>query len=164
MKKYILMAALFISFVGCTSQQSNQLSQEEKDQIKKEVKVTVDSMFAKWGRLDLDGALQYYSPELVVMGDSTIMDYQTGKKGWMEFFGSVESADWPETHLELIVVTRDVVISAWVGKMNLVFKSGNKLTADPMKFTDVFKKSGGQWKAVYEHGSGCPVMEEAAKK
>jgi ketosteroid isomerase-like protein len=164
MKKSIFIAALFISFAGCTSQRSDQLTQEQKDQIKKEVKVTLDSIFAKFERLDVGAGSQYYSPELVVVGDSSIMDYQTSKKGWEDFFGSVATADWTTSHLEFVVLTNDIVISAWVGKLKLVLKSGDKLTIDPLCATDVFRKSGGQWKAIYEHSSGVPVKEEVGKK
>jgi hypothetical protein len=164
MKKSIFIAALFISFVGCTSRQSEQLTQEQKDQIKKEVKVTLDSIIAKFERLDVDGALQYYSPELVVVADSSIMDYQTTKKGWTDLFASVATANWTMSHSEFVVLTNDIVLSAWVGKVNVVLKSGDKLTIDPHSCTDVFRKSGGQWKNIYEHSSGVPVKEEAGKK
>jgi hypothetical protein len=165
MKKSILIAALFISFVGCTSQQSEQLTQEQKDQIAKEVKVSLDSIFAKFERLDVDGGLQYYSPELVVVGDSSIMDHQTSTKRWTEFFvGSVATANWTMSHLKFVVLTNDIVVSAWVGKLKLVLKSGDKLTIDPLSYTDVFRKSGGQWKVIYEASAGVPVKDEADKK
>jgi hypothetical protein len=164
MKANIFVAALLVFFFGCTSQQSDQLTQEQKDQIKKEVKVSLDSIFAKMGRLDVDGALQCYSPELVVVGDSSIMDYQTSKKVWTDFFGSVAAANWTPARLEFIVLTKEFVISAWVGKMKLLLKSGDKITIDPLGYTDVFKKVGGQWKAIYEHASGVPVIEKAGKK
>jgi ketosteroid isomerase-like protein len=164
MKKSIFIAALFISLIGCTSQQGEQLTQEQKDQIKKEVKVTLDSIFAKFERLDLDAGLQYYSPELVVVGGGSIMDYQTSMKGWRDYFGSVATANWTMSHLEFVVLTNDIVISAWVGKLKLVLKSGDKLTIDPLSYTDVYRKSGGQWKVIYEASSGVPVKEEAGKK
>ena len=164
MKANIFVAALFVSFFGCTSQQSDQLTQQQKDQIKKEVKVPLDSIFAKWGGLDVEGALQYYSPELVVVGDSSLMDYQVSKKGWMDFATSAATAKWTVVRLEFIVLTKDLVISAWVGKMELLLKSGDKTTIDPLGYTDVFKKVGGQWKVIYEHASGIPVTEKAGKK
>jgi ketosteroid isomerase-like protein len=164
MKTGIFLSVLVIGFFGCTSPQSDQVTQQEKEQIQKEVKVTLDSIFANWGRLDVEGALQYYSPDLVVLSDTTIMDYQASKKAWTDFFGSAATAKWTEFNLEFLVVTRDVVISTWVGKMDLVFKSGDKLRMDPVGATYDFKKSGGQWKAVYEHASGVPEMEKAVQK
>ena len=164
MKANICVAALLLFCLGCTSQQSEQLTQQEKDQIKSEAKVAVDSIFAKWGRLDVEGALQYYSPELVVVGDSSLMDYQASKKGWMDLASSAATAKWTAVRLEFIVLTKDLVISSWMGKMELLLKSGDKMTVDPLGYTDVCKKVGGQWKVIYEHASGIPVTHMAGQK
>jgi hypothetical protein len=164
MKTRIFVAALLLFCGGCTSQQSDQLNQQQKDQIKSEAKVAVDSIFAKWGRLDVEGALQYYSPELVVVGDSSLIDYQASKKGWMDFASSAATAKWTTVRLEFIVLTKDLVISAWMGKVELLLKSGDKMTVDPQGYTDVCKKVGGQWKVVYEHASGIPVTQKADRK
>ena len=164
MKTSIFVAALFISFVGCTTGQGDQLTQEQKEQIKKEVKVSLDSIFARFERLDVDGGLQYVSPQMTEVGDGSIIDYQTARKGWTDFFSSVATANWTMSHLEFVVLTNDIVISAWVGKVKLVFKSGDKLTLDRLCYTDVFRKSGGQWKVIYEHTSYVPVKEETDKK
>ena len=67
MKAKILIAVALLFCFGCTSQQSEQLTQQEKDQIKSEAKAVLDSIFAKGEKLDVEGALQYYSPELVVV-------------------------------------------------------------------------------------------------
>lgn len=67
MKANIFVAALLLFCLGCTAQQSDQLTQQQKDQITKEVKAVLDSSFARAERLDGEGALQYYSPEVVVI-------------------------------------------------------------------------------------------------
>ena len=55
MKANIFVAALLLFCLGCTSQQSDQLTQQQKDQIKSEVKAVGDSIIAKWERLDAGG-------------------------------------------------------------------------------------------------------------
>ena len=164
MKANFFVAVPLLFCLGCTSQQSEQLAQQEKDQIKGEAKVAVDSIFAKWGRLDVEGALQYYSPELLVVGDSSLVNYQVSKKEWMDFASSAATARWTPVHWEFIVLTKDLVISAWMGKVELLLKSGDKMTVDPQGYTDVCKKVGGQWKVIYEHASGIPVTQKAEKK
>jgi hypothetical protein len=164
MKPNIFVTPLLLLCLGCTSQQSEQLTQQEKDQIKGEAKVAVDSIFAKWGRLDVEGALQYYSPELLVVGDSSLINYEDSKKGWMDFASSAATAKWTAVRWEFIVLTKDLVISAWMGKVELLLKSGDKMTVDPQGYTDVCKKVGGQWKVIYEHASGIPVTQKADKK
>ena len=58
MKVNIFGAALLLFCLGCTTQDSNQLSPQEKDQIRNEVKAVADSIWAKWEELDPEGALQ----------------------------------------------------------------------------------------------------------
>ena len=164
MRANIFVTALVLFCLGCTSQQSGQLTQQEKDQIKGEAKVALDSVFAKWGRLDVEGALQYYSPELLVVGDSSLLNYQVSKMGWTDFAGSAVTAKWTVVRWEFIVLTKDLVISAWMGKVELLLKSGDKMTVDPQGYTDVCKKVSGQWKVIYEHASGIPVTQKADKK
>jgi hypothetical protein len=164
MKANILVAALVLFFLGCTSQQSEKLTQQQKEQIKGEAKVALDSIFAKWGRLDVEGALQYYSPELLVVGDSSLINYEASKKGWMDFASSAATAKWTAVRWEFIVLTKDLVISAWMGKVELLLKSGDKITVDPQGYTDVCKRVGGQWKVIYEHPSGTAVTQKADKK
>jgi len=145
MKASIPVAALLFFCLGCTSQQSEQLTQQQKEQIKGEAKVAIDSIFAKWGRLDVEGASQYYSPELLVVGDSSLINYEVSKKGWLNFASSAATARWTAVRWESIVLTKDLVISTWMGKAEVLLKSGDKITVDPQGYTDVSKKTGGQW-------------------
>jgi ketosteroid isomerase-like protein len=155
---------LFFIVVGCTSKQSDQLTQQQKDQIKSEVKTVIDSIFAKFARLDVVGALQYYSPELVVVRDTSLMPYQTIKKFWIDIDNSIATVKWTTVHWECIVLTKDFVISSWIGKMEFLTKSGDKVTCDPQGYTDVLKKVDGQWKDIYEHSSGILVTQKADKE
>lgn len=157
-----MIAALLLFILGgCTSQQSDQLTQQQKDQIKSEVKVVMDSLGAKSERLDPDG-VQYYSPEVVILRNGSLIDYQQYKKLWMDL-NNFAAGKWITVHNEYIVLTKDLVISVWVGKIELLAKSGDKITMDPQTYTDVFKKVGGQWKVIYEHSSSIPVIQKAGK-
>jgi hypothetical protein len=164
MKANIFVAALLLLIVGCTLQQSDQLTQQQKEQIKSEVKVVMDSIIGKWQRLDVEGAVQYYSPEMVAVGDSSIIDYQAYKKLWLDMPKYIGTAKWTTTQWEFMVLSKDLVVSAAVGKLELFMKSGDKVTANPKIYTDIWKKVGDQWKVIYEHGSGTPVMQKAGKK
>jgi uncharacterized lipoprotein NlpE involved in copper resistance len=160
---FITTLLLFI-LIGCNSQQSEQLTQQQKEQITKEARIVMDSIFAKFGRLDVVGALEYYSRELLVVGDKSVVPFQTIKENWIEAFGSMTTAKWTPVQWEYTVLTKDLVISTWIGKMEFIMKSGDKGTCDPQCYTDVLKKVGGQWKSIYEHASGTPVMQAAEKK
>ena len=58
MKTNVFVVALLFLCSGCTSQRSEDLTQQEKDQIKKEIKEVGDSAMAKWERVDCVGAGQ----------------------------------------------------------------------------------------------------------
>jgi ketosteroid isomerase-like protein len=164
MKARILVIVALLFCFGCGSQETTQLSQQEKDQIKAEAKAAVDDIVAKLNDLDAEGALQHYSPELVHVADGSQNDYQTYKKGWIDVNNSAASWKLVPVHEEIMVLTKDFAITTWVGKMEYVAKSGNKTTTDPIAYTDVSKKIESQWKVIYEHASmGGEVTEKAGK-
>ena len=153
MKINIFIVTLLLCFLGCTSKQSEQLTEQQKEQIKNEVKAVMDSIIAKTNKPDMDGFLQYYSPELVCVIDTSIGGYQDYKKGWLSFPNTMNSWKWTTYWINCTVLTQDLVITTWNGKMELFLKSGKKITDDPRNFTNVFKRVNGQWKVIYEHAS-----------
>jgi hypothetical protein len=166
MKKLIpttLIAGLLLSFFGCTQKQSDQLTQQQKEQIKKEVKVVLDSIFAKMVEHDGQGALQYYSPEIVNVVDTSIINYEAYKKRWLVPVKS-EAITITPIRENYIVLSKDFVISDWIGNVEISWKSGNKTIFTPICYTNVFKKVDGQWKAIYEHPYGNGVTQAAEKK
>ena len=92
------------------------------------------------------------------------MTYQAIKKAWIDIDNSAATVKWTTVRWEFIVLTKDFVISSWIGKMEFLPKSGDKITIDPQGYTDVCKKVDGQWKVIYEHPSGIPVTQKADKK
>jgi hypothetical protein len=167
MKANFFVAAFLLFVIGCTQQQSDQLTQQQKDQIKTEVKAVGDSAIAKWERLDGEGAAKYYldSPDWVMFGaDGARWDYKTFIKAQPEFDSTVTSWRWTTTAEDFIFITKDVVITAWIGKDETIMKSGDKITYDPHAYTLVFKKIDGQWKVIYSHDSGIAVTQKAGKK
>jgi hypothetical protein len=165
MKRLLLLAAIFIA--GCTSQQSDQLTQQQKDQIKNEVKAVADSIWAKWEELDPEGALPYYSDSpdwMSFNSQGTRYNFQTYKKLATNFKNSATAYKWTTIRQDFIFVTKDIVMCAWIGKDEAFWKSGDKMTCDPHAYTLVFKKIAGRWKLLYSHDSGIAVTQEAGKK
>jgi len=163
MKASIFVAVLLLFCFGFTSQPSDQLTQQQKDQIKSEVKAVGDSIMAKIERLDA-GWLDYYSDSPVpgmVNADGSRWDYQTTKKAVTDFYNSVTAYKWTTTRQDFIVLNKDLVLCAWDGKDETILKSGDKITYDPHAYTCVFKKIAGQWKVIYQHDSGIPVTKKA---
>jgi hypothetical protein len=143
------------------------LTQQQKDQIKSEVKAVGDSIIAKWVGLDPEGLLQSYSdsPDWgMVNADGSRWDFQTFKKACLDLPNSATAVKWTTTRQDFIFVTKDIVICAWDGKDETILKSGDKIAYDPHAYTMVFKKIAGQWKAIYSHDSGIPVTQKAGMK
>ena len=164
MKRNIFVAALLLFFVGCTQQQSEQLTQQQKDQIAKEVKAICDSIIARWERLDVDGCLQYYSPDLVVVADSLRLDFETYRKSWIAEVPTLSATKWTTIREDIIVITSDLAVGTGVWKSEDFLKSGDKITYNPAAYTLIFKKVTGHWKVFYSHASGIPVTQKAGKK
>jgi len=43
-------------------------------------------------------------------------------------------------------------------------KQGDRITTDPHAYTLIFKKVDGQWKIIYSHDSGFPVVQKTETK
>jgi uncharacterized protein (TIGR02246 family) len=167
MKANIFVATLLLFCLGCTSQQSEQFTQQEKDQIKNEIKVVCDSMKARLERLDGEGCFQYFSdsPDWgAVNADGSRWDFQVTKKFFIDFPNSFTAYKWTPSRQDFMFLTKDIVVCAWDGKDEFVLKSGDKITYNPHAMTRVFKKIAGQWKVIYNHVSGIPVTEKAGKQ
>jgi len=137
------------------------------DQIKSEVRVVVDSILVSFGRLDGTAALQYWwdSPEFIAYNiDGSRADFQANKKTTMDFVNSASTFKLATIREDFPVVTKDLVICAWVGKQEASLKSGDKLRWDPDATTFVFRKIAGQWKAIYTHESAMFTTQKVGKK
>jgi hypothetical protein len=166
MKAYIFVTTLLILCLGCTSQQSDQLTQQQKEQIKSEIKTVGDSIIARDEMLDAVGGFEFYSdsPDWgMVNADGSRWDFQTTKKANSDFFDSVTAWKWTFTHQDYIFLAKDIVMCAWDGKDETILKSGDTVTYDPHAYTLIFKKIAGQWKIIYSHDSGIPVTHKAGK-
>jgi ketosteroid isomerase-like protein len=165
MKANIFFAVLLLFILnGCTSTQRDQLTQQQKDQIKSEVKVVVDSIFAQWARLDADRCFQNYSPELVVVFDSTRLDFDAYRKMCVEYIPLLTATKWTKVRVDVIPLSPDLAVCTAVWNSKDSLKSGDTETWNPVTYTLLFKKSEGHWKVTYSHASGIPVTEKAGKK
>jgi hypothetical protein len=188
MKTIIFIASLLLCILGCTQKQTEQLTQQQQEQIKKEILIVCDSISVRLQRLD-KGWLDYYtdSPDWAMLNaDGTRWDYQTTKKVQPDFFNSIISFKWTMINQKFIFLTKDVVICSIDSKDETILKPadktkadknlnslypsdestklGDKITYDPHAYTLIFKKVDGQWKIIYSHDSGIPVTQKAAEK
>lgn len=164
MKSILLFGALIITYCTASAQQSGQLTQHQKDLIKSEVHAVLDTMFARAERLDADGAFECYSPDLLVVRDSTFRDFHGYKKLWVDTFKQLTVWKWTPYREAYVFISDDAVLCSMVGKVELVFKSGVRLVVDPQGYSDLFKKTDGRWKAIYETAFGVPSKPKETKQ
>lgn len=164
MKSKFLITILVLFILGCTQNQSDQLTQQQKDQIKSEFKSIYDNYRAKWTGLDAEGIEPFYSSELVVVFDTLFLDKDTYLKGWADYTKTSETIKPKPIYLDIRILTKDLVVATWCVKVERLMKSGDLETANPGIWTDVWKKVDGQWKAIYEVCSGSFTTQVAEKK
>ena len=163
--KLIFLVSLLVSFTCCTNP-GRPLSDAEKDKIKGEVKAVGDSIISRIERMDVRW-VDYYadSPDWgMVNADGSRWDFKFLKNFQPEFFNSIISWKWTSSHQDFKCISKDIVIYAWDGKDVTVMKTGDKITCDPHAYTLIFKKIDGQWKVIYSHDSGSPVVHKADMK
>jgi ketosteroid isomerase-like protein len=154
-------AILLLFIFGCTQNQSVQLTQQQKEQIRNEVRPVVDSIVARYNRMDVDGCLNLYSSDLIVVGDTLKFDLEGYRKYWNDGNKDLASVKATTIRSDFIACTKDIVISVWVGNDELVLNSGEKIIINPHVFTLVFRKDAGQWKVIYSTASGNPIVQPA---
>ncbi len=160
-----MIAPLLFYIFGCTSQKNDQLTPQQKEQIKKEVTVTFDSIMARLERMDVEGALQYYSPNFVAFGlDGNKIDFQELKKEYVNFYSSSTSYKWTSYSFNFISINKETVVITADGRNECIFKSGGKMIVDPSHYTWAFEKIEGKWKLFYHHFSGTYLKEKVGEK
>jgi hypothetical protein len=167
MKTFCLTTITALILLFCTigiQAQSDQLTLQQKNQIIKELRTKSDSMLVRWQRLDPVGVMQYYSPDLVVASDSSLIDFQTYTNGWIDFNKSVASVVVTLIREDFTFVKNDIVISTVFDKDETVLKSGDKIIYNPHTYVTVYKKEAGQWRGIYLCASGIPAVQPAEKK
>ncbi len=156
-------AVLLFLIIACGHEQSPLPSPEEAEKIRTEVKAAAEPLMTGWAALDGPTALKSFSPEMVACLDSLLLDYETYEKSWTIYTGTRDSIKITPIREDYIILTREYVIDTWVGKVEEWMKSGQKVTYNPVRYTNVFRKAGGEWKIIFAQSSGIPVTEPAVK-
>lgn len=163
MKTNIILAVLILFCSGCTSQQGEGLTQQQKDQISQEAKAACDSLWARWCRLDAKGTMEYFSdsPEFVALNpDGSQIDFQGYKKMTYGVIDSASALTMTPARENILVLSKDAVVYAFEGRSEVFLKSGQRMAFDPYAITLVMKKLSSAWKAVLVHQSGTMAVPE----
>ncbi len=155
--KTTLTALFLIAGAGCVQEKNDLVHQEEKDQIISEVKAAAEPLMTGWAALDGNIAIQSFSPEMVSCYDTLLLDYASYRQSWDVYTSARKSIQITTIREDFIILTPELVIDSWVGKVEEVMVTGEKVVYNPIRFTNLFKKANGDWKIIFAQSTGIPV-------
>jgi ketosteroid isomerase-like protein len=162
MKPALLILLVVLFFSGCTSQEPVQMTPQEQEVAKKEIREVTDHILRSLNTMDLEALLRPYwdSPEFVLVNtEGSMGDYQTTRNGTVEMFNLLASLKYTTVKDEFRFLPGNTVICAWFGKSEFAFKAGEQARIDAYAITFVFRKIGNDWKIIYAHESASPPVE-----
>jgi ketosteroid isomerase-like protein len=168
MRAQVVFVILFLFILGCASKEETELTQQQKDQIKKELTAAVDSiMLARISGFDSEGARKYYwdSPDFVAINpDGSRLDFQRLRTTSMDRASETVGLRARSVSEDATFMASDLVVFTYIGKAEFTLKSGDKLTYDPDSHTMIFRKIAGRWKLIHDHESATIVTQKAGMK
>ncbi len=167
MKTNFFMSLLLLLFFGCTKQESAQMTPQEQDNAKKEIRAIANQILHGAENMDVEAVSQPYlnSPDFIQINtDGSMVDFQGRKNGTTEFLKSLVSLKFTTIKDEFRFLPDNIVLYAWLGKCEMTLKTGEHLNIDSYAATDVFTKMINQWKIIYSHESASPAVQEKPKK
>ena len=103
--------SLILLCLGCNAKESDQLSLQQKEQIKNQVKAVADSIWTKWEEMNPEGALQYYSdsPDWVcINSEGSQYDFQAYKKLANQFKNAATAYKWTTIQQDFPFITKEI--------------------------------------------------------
>jgi len=165
MKTNLLITLVLFFFFGCAKQPA-QMSPQEQETAKKEIRQIFDLQIAACEKPDLDALFQamWNSPDFIaIMADGKTFDYQGAKNSTADFFKAFPSAKFTTVKDEFRFLSNDLVLYAWNGTCDMTLTTGAHSKIDSYAVTYVFRKIDNQWKIIFSHESASPAVEERAK-
>jgi ketosteroid isomerase-like protein len=166
MKSKLLITLPLFFFFGCARQEPVQMTPQEQETAKKEIREVVNLILQAANKMDVEALLQPYfnSPDFILLNtDGSMVDYQGAKNGTAELFKSLAAVEFTTVREEFRFLPNNIVIFAWLGKCEMTLKTGEHSKIDAYGVTFVFRKIDNQWKIIYSHESASPAAQEKPK-
>ena len=159
MKKKLISTALFVfcAYFTIFSQNSNHgankgLTNQQKENISKEVRKTLDKCFDAMTRLNVDAlmdcALQS-SDFHYIDGEGNLFDYAGMKNEISQWYGMLSSQKSVVAKSEIIVVSNEVAEYISQGTLELTLKNNKVLYLSPYILYFNLKRINGVWKVFH---------------
>ena len=154
---------IVLSFIGCNNPKSFELSIQEKEQVRNEVKARFLKFSDDHEHARPEEALSFYAiddPEFLMAGHGTIK--KVSAKEWsdsyLEFVRSnVKWIDVSTPEILVYVLTKNAASLTIEGKHKIIKTNGDTVVVKSVSYTWTMKKFQDGWKAV--NGNGYHVYE-----
>jgi ketosteroid isomerase-like protein len=167
MKTNLLITLALFFFFGCAKQEPAQMTPQEQETAKKEIREVVNVIFQSLEKMDVEALFQSYSNShdfILITTEGSMLDYQGAKNEHAEWFKSLSSLKVTSVKDEFRFPPGNIVIYAWLGKFEMTLKTGEQLQIDKFGVTLIFSKIENHWKVIYQHSSALPPVQEKPKK
>ena len=155
MKTKLLITLVLFFFFSCAKQELLQMSPQQQETEKKEIKNVINQIFQNLEKLDAEALFQSYSdsPDFILFTtDGLMMDYQAAKNHHTAWFKSLLSLKVTSEKDDFRFLTGNIVIYIWTGNFELKLKAGGEPKIN-FGITFVLSNIDNRWKVTYQHTS-----------
>jgi uncharacterized protein (TIGR02246 family) len=152
--KYIfLLSFVFVLFstTGCTSQESDRLTEERKAEIADSLRASIEDGNKAWENLDAESYLEYFGKNSTFIYQGSILPYEKYRnlvKGYMKGIKKfdIEVVD----SVDVKVLEPDVTLYSFRYKATVIDAKGDTINMNSV-ISGVGERKGGEWKVVHSH-------------
>jgi len=154
---------LFSLTLTCCQNQSAEFewTEKEKEIAKKEISNVAKVIIESAEKVDIQSALEPYlnSPEFMVVNpDGSIDNYDNFKINGTESFKQFTAYNQTTIKEEYRFLNKGLVLYTWIGKAEIVLKTGEKMNFDSYVGTMLFRKLNNKWRITYVHETASPPV------
>lgn len=152
MKTNYFFILILLFFFSCAKQEPTQLTPQEQETAKKEIKEVVNVIFQGLEKLDAEAAFKPYlntSDFIRFTVYGTMVDYQGAKNENAAWFNTLSSIKVTTIKEEFRFLPDNIIIYPWLGKFEMALKTGELFTVE-FCVTMIFRIIDNQWKVIYQ--------------
>ena len=150
------------TLTSCQNQSAEfEWTEKEKEIAKKEISNVAKVIIESAEKVDIQSALEPYlnSPEFMVVNpDGSIDNYDNFKINGTESFKQFTAYNQTTIKEEYRFLNKDLVLYTWIGKAEIVLKTGEKMSFDSYVGTMLFRKLNSKWRITYAHETASPPV------
>ncbi|HCW06923.1 MAG TPA: hypothetical protein DGG95_06120 [Cytophagales bacterium] len=137
----------------CETKQKNEISQDERDKIKRDIEVIVNRVVESYNSGKLLSEVFLDSKDFRYSIPGKILTLEQFKEMYKNFYGGVKTQFYRKLNGELSYADSDFAIYIFITAFDVEKSDGEKLSNPGYLTTFIFKKINGTWKIVGGHES-----------